>query len=67
MIASACRAAGLRTGLFTSPHLISPTERIRIDREDVSEQRFAKLFQKVHRVAEAMVEAGEIDATSFLL
>ena len=62
MMASACRAAGLRTGLFTSPHLVSPTERIRIGGEDVSEQRFAELFQKVHQVAEAMVEAGEIDA-----
>jgi dihydrofolate synthase/folylpolyglutamate synthase len=62
MIASACRAAGLRTGLFTSPHLVSPTERIRIDTNDVSEERFAELFEIVHRAAEAMVEAGEIDA-----
>lgn len=62
MIASACRAAGLRTGLFTSPHLVSPTERIRIDGQDVSEERFAELFDVVHRAAEAMVEAGEIDA-----
>jgi dihydrofolate synthase/folylpolyglutamate synthase len=61
MIASACRAAGLRTGLFTSPHLVSPTERIRIDGIDVSEERFAELFEIVHRAAEAMVEAGEID------
>lgn len=62
MIAGACRAAGLRTGLFTSPHLVSPTERIRIDGEDVSEERFAALFQRVHEIAEAMVEAGEMDA-----
>jgi dihydrofolate synthase/folylpolyglutamate synthase len=61
MIASACRAAGLRTGLFTSPHLVSPTERIRIDGHDVSETRFAELFGIVHRAAEAMVEAGEMD------
>ena len=31
MIESALRAAGRRTGLFTSPHLAEPTERIRID------------------------------------
>ena len=30
-LASLCRAHGLRTGLYTSPHLVSPTERIRID------------------------------------
>jgi dihydrofolate synthase / folylpolyglutamate synthase len=62
MIAAACRAAGLRTGLFTSPHLVSPTERIRINGEDVPEERFAALFQGVHKTAEAMVEAGEMDA-----
>lgn len=61
MIASACRAAGLRTGLFTSPHLVNPTERIRIDGTDVSEERFAELFGMVHRAAEEMVETGEID------
>ena len=31
MIESALRASGRRTGLFTSPHLAEPTERIRID------------------------------------
>ena len=30
MIESALRAHGVRTGLFTSPHLAQPTERIRI-------------------------------------
>src|SRR5579864_5008352 len=31
MIDAGLRAAGIRTGLFTSPHLIEPTERMRID------------------------------------
>ena len=31
MIESGLRAAGLHTGLFTSPHLVEPTERIRSD------------------------------------
>lgn len=62
MIASACRAAGLRTGLYTSPHLISPTERIVIDGERVSESRFAELFDIVHRKAEELVSLGQIDA-----
>ncbi|MEG6501714.1 bifunctional folylpolyglutamate synthase/ dihydrofolate synthase, partial [Desulfovibrio sp. 1214_IL3152] len=30
-LSSLCRAHGLRTGLYTSPHFVSPTERIRID------------------------------------
>lgn len=62
MIASACHAAGLRTGLYTSPHLISPTERIRINGEAVSEERFTELFERVHQKAEAMLESGELDA-----
>ena len=31
MIEAGLRAAGVRTGLFTSPHLVEPTERIQID------------------------------------
>src|ERR1044071_5647306 len=43
MLESICRAAGIRIGLFTSPHLISITERIRIDANEVSEAEFARL------------------------
>ncbi len=35
--ASLLQAAGYRTGQFTSPHLISPTERIRVDGERIPE------------------------------
>jgi dihydrofolate synthase / folylpolyglutamate synthase len=62
MIASACRAAGMRTGLYTSPHLVSPTERIVLNGHAVPEARFAELFEIVHRTAEALVNSGEIDA-----
>ncbi|MBO0784556.1 MAG: bifunctional folylpolyglutamate synthase/dihydrofolate synthase [Actinobacteria bacterium] len=41
------RARGLRTGLFTSPHLTSPAERIRIDGEPVSPERFAGAYADV--------------------
>src|ERR1041385_5774954 len=40
---SICRAAEIRTGLFTSPHLISITERIRIAGESITEEEFARL------------------------
>jgi dihydrofolate synthase/folylpolyglutamate synthase len=62
MIAAACQAAGLRTGLYTSPHLVSPTERIRLNGNAVSEAEFAKLFERVHEEAEQIVQRGEIDA-----
>ncbi|MCM2266875.1 MAG: Mur ligase family protein [Elusimicrobiales bacterium] len=46
---AAARAAGLKTGLFTSPHLVSLTERIQIDGRNISEERFAALFEEVFR------------------
>ena len=44
---AALRAAGLRTGLYTSPHLQHFCERIRIDFEPISEARAAALFAQV--------------------
>jgi dihydrofolate synthase/folylpolyglutamate synthase len=61
MIESALRAHGVRTGLFTSPHLAEPTERIRILGEPVSAARFAEAFDRVHAAAESLLETGAID------
>jgi dihydrofolate synthase/folylpolyglutamate synthase len=61
MIESALRRAGRRTGLFTSPHLAEPTERIRIDGRPVSAERFAAAFDRVHRAVEQLIAAGAID------
>ena len=41
MIDSICRAQGYRTGLFTSPHLVSYRERIRVAGEMIGEQEVA--------------------------
>src|SRR5258707_9830846 len=43
MLESIYRVAGLRVGLFTSPHLISFAERIQVDRQLVSEVDVARL------------------------
>ncbi len=61
MIERGLRAAGFHTGLFTSPHLLEPTERVRIGGEPVSSEEFAAAFQIVHEMAERLIEAGEID------
>jgi dihydrofolate synthase/folylpolyglutamate synthase len=61
MIASALRTAGRRTGLFTSPHLAEPTERIRIDGRPISSERFAVAFDRVHAIVERLLSAGTID------
>lgn len=47
MIESLVRAAGLRTGLFTSPHLHTPQERICIDGEPVDVERFAASYDEI--------------------
>src|SRR5512142_2030765 len=43
MIASILTRAGYRTALYTSPHLLSFTERIKIDNTNIREADFARL------------------------
>jgi dihydrofolate synthase / folylpolyglutamate synthase len=61
MMESALRADGRRTGLFTSPHLAEPTERIQIDGVPLSAERFAGAFNRVHAAVERLVADGAID------
>jgi len=61
MIESALRAAGRRTGLYTSPHLVEPTERIRIQGEPVSPEAFAAAFRQVHQAAEQLIRDGAVE------
>ena len=46
-LASLGKAHGIKTGLFTSPHMISPRERIRINGEALSEERWVELALRV--------------------
>src|ERR1041384_956560 len=41
MLDSICRAVGLKTGLYTSPHLVSITERIKLFGTDITREEFA--------------------------
>ena len=61
MIESGLRATGVRTGLFTSPHLVEPVERIRLRGVPVSPDLFASAFGRVHRTAEGLLREGKID------
>ena len=61
MIERALRATGRRTGLYVSPHLVEPTERVQVDGEPVSAAEFAHAFDVVHESAERLIAAGEID------
>jgi len=61
MIEAGLRASGVRTGLYTSPHLVEPTERIRIAGQPVSEAQFAQVCTQIHEIAERMLARGELD------
>ena len=62
MLESIARAAGLRTGLYTSPHLERVNERIRINGEDVSDDGFAAAWTKVHARIESLMASGKLAA-----
>jgi dihydrofolate synthase / folylpolyglutamate synthase len=59
-LASILQASGLRTGLYTSPHLVRINERIRIHGNDISDADFALFHDLVDRTAERLVEDGEL-------
>ncbi|MET0625793.1 MAG: Mur ligase family protein [Pyrinomonadaceae bacterium] len=52
MLESITRAAGLRAGLYTSPHLVSVTERVRVDGCRVAREWFAHQATLVRAAAE---------------
>jgi len=54
IIASILQSAGFRTGLFTSPHLVSFTERIRLDGQEISETDVIALAGEVRDVASGL-------------
>ena len=54
MIASVLEAAGFRTGLFTSPHLIKWNERFKIDGADISDEELCAVCEKVKAAADSM-------------
>jgi dihydrofolate synthase / folylpolyglutamate synthase len=64
MIETLLRARGLRTGLFTSPHLSSIRERICVDGEPLSAERFADAYEEVKPYL-ALVDESQPAALSF--
>jgi dihydrofolate synthase / folylpolyglutamate synthase len=59
-LASILQSSKLRTGLYTSPHLLRINERIRINSEEISDDDFALLHDVVDRTAERLVGEGEL-------
>lgn len=59
-LASILQASGLKTALYTSPHLVRINERIRINGKEIGDDHFAALHGEVDRVAEKLVAQGEL-------
>ena len=64
LVASVLTHAGYKTGLFTSPHLITPRERCRIDGELISKADVASYIEKLKPAIET-VSASEFGRVSF--
>lgn len=65
MVASILQEAGYKTGLFTSPHLHSYTERIQINRTQITQERLVSLINTIKPYMDQMVEAGFEHPTEF--
>lgn len=64
MMASVLRAAGFRTGLFTSPHLVSFTERIKVDDEEIKEAEVIELTDEIKEIINSS-QCSEFNPTFF--
>lgn len=56
-----CVSAGIRTGMFTSPHLISVSERVQLDGVPISEIEFANYATQVRATADRLVSDGALE------
>jgi dihydrofolate synthase/folylpolyglutamate synthase len=59
-LASIAQAAGLRAGLYTSPHLLRVNERMQINGEPISDAEFAVIYDRVETAANELVAQGEL-------
>lgn len=53
LVESILRATGVRTGFYSSPHLVDVTERFRLDGKPISRHKFAKYFWQVYEALES--------------
>lgn len=65
MLDAICRCANLKVGLYTSPHLISITERIRISGREITAEDFARLTTRVRRAAARVQQESGLLPTFF--
>ena len=65
MLASILKAAGIKTGMYTSPHLVSYTERMMIDGQEVSPSQFAEAIEYTSQFIDQIVSLELGQPTEF--
>lgn len=60
MLESICRASGMKTGMYTSPHLLYLGERIQIDRVPVGKTRLMELLGRVLKVCDRLFSRADM-------
>ena len=65
MLSQILKTADIKVGLFTSPHLVSYRERIRINNEDITESDFAALIDEIKSCTTKMINEGNESPTLF--
>ena len=63
----ALKSAGIRTGLFTSPHLVRINERISVDGEPISDSDFVRIFERIAKEAASLETDGKLSLPYFCL
>ena len=64
-LANILKCAGFNVGLYTSPHLVEYTERIKINNNEISKDDFAKYVSKVCTIADDLTEFEILTAAAF--
>jgi len=65
MIASVLQAAGFRTGLYTSPHLVHVEERVQINGRPIDHQAMTRCMNQIAHVCDEVEKQGEMPPTFF--
>jgi dihydrofolate synthase/folylpolyglutamate synthase len=62
MMASVLEASGLRVGLYTSPHLVRPGERVRIAGRDLTDRELGRHLESVRSAIDLALAEGALAA-----
>jgi dihydrofolate synthase/folylpolyglutamate synthase len=59
-LSSILRVGGYKTALYSSPHLVSINERIRVNGEAIADVEFSEIYDRVERTAQQLLHSGKL-------